>query len=350
MGCARVNHEVLRQRLQQRCSRDLPELSGRNSRLLWGRTSVELDEYDWLDLAGQAARGHCKFRGLLLQRSRRLRPRLGSTTASGPVGTYYRVASNVAGAYDRFYYNPNDPITVSWQNYAPSAGNPCGQAPGPTALQGDIQVGIFEQWELSWERVSCIDTVHHLAYLTGATSTGASHGYIPNHRYVVENVKDELTLPGQWFLDRSVTGAWVLTYIANPGENPNNDTVMIPQQPQVLSATGLKYRTFSGITFSYDNYVVGPKGYAGSQAEAGLPSAVQCMDCSYVTFDSDSFTNIEGYGLGFPTDNNGTATGDVIQNNAFWDLGAGALLTGRVALRTGNGRECFSVCDDPKQS
>ncbi len=275
--------------------------------------------------------GTVNFEALYYNGVRRLRPRLGSTTSSGPLGTYYRVAGNVAGSYDRFYYNPIDPISASWQNYAPSTGNPCGQPPGPADLQGDIQVGIFEQWDLSWERISCIDTVNHLVYLTGATASGASHGYTLNHRYIVENVKDELTLPGQWFLDRSVAGAWVLTYIANPGENPNTDTVIIPQQPQVLSATGLKYRTFNGLTFSYDDYVVGAKGYVGSQAENRVPSAVQCGDCSYVTFDSDSFTNIEGYGLGFPTDNNGPATDDVIQNNAFWDVGAGGLLTGRVA-------------------
>jgi hypothetical protein len=49
-----------------------------------------------------------------------------------------------------------------------------------------------------------------------------------------------------------------------------------------------------------------------------------------VTFDSDSFTNIEGFALGFPSDNKGTASGDVVQNSAFWDVGAGGLLTGRV--------------------
>jgi hypothetical protein len=57
---------------------------------------------------------------------------------------------------------------------------------------------------------------------------------------------------------------------------------------------------------------------------------VQCNDCSNVTFDSDSFTNIEGYGLSFPTDNLGTATGDLIQNNAFWDIGAGGMYNGRI--------------------
>jgi Big-like domain-containing protein/ASPM-SPD-2-Hydin domain-containing protein len=270
------------------------------------------------------------FEALYYNGVRRLRPRLGSTRSTGPLGSYYRVANNVAGFNDRFYYDPTDPLTDTWQNYSPSKGNPCGQPPGAANLQGDIQVAIFEEWDVSWERISCIDTVNHLVYLTGSTAGGSSHGYIPTHRYVIENVKDELTLPGQWFLDRSVTGAWKLTYIANPGENPNKDTVMIPQQPHVLTANGLNYRTFSGLTFSYDDYVVPSTGYAGAQAEYTVPAAVACSDCSNVTFDSDSFTNIEGYALAFPTDNKATATGDVIQNSAFWDVGAGGLQTGRV--------------------
>jgi hypothetical protein len=269
------------------------------------------------------------FEALYYNGVRRQRPRLGSSTAS-PLGTYYRVAGNVTGDYDRFYYNASDPISAAWKNYAPTVGNPCGQAPGPTNLQGDIQVAIFEQWDVSWQRISCIDTTNHLIYLTGSTATGAPHGYILNHRYMIENVRNSLTVPGQWFLDRSVTGAWVLTYIANPGENPNLDTVTIPQQAQVLTGTGLQYRTFFGITFSHDNFVVDSAGYQGSQSELQVPPAVQCLDCSYVAFDSDSFTNIEGYGLALPTDNNGTAVGDVIQNNAFWDIGAGALATGRI--------------------
>jgi hypothetical protein len=301
---------------------------------------------DWTNTSGSTWQttlppGTVNFEALYYNGVRRLRPRLGSTTSTGPLGSYYRVANNVAGFYDRFYYDPTDPITDSWQNYAPSTGNPCGQPPGPANLQGDIQVAIFEQWDASWERISCIDTVNHLVYLTGSTAGGVSHGYIPTHRYIVENVKDELILPGQWFLDRSVTGAWKLTYIANPGENPNTDTVMIPQQLHVLSASGLKYRTFAGLTFSYDDYVVGPTGYVGAQAEYTVPSAVACSDCSNVTFDSDSFTNIEGFALGFPTDNKGTASGDVVQNSAFWDVGAGGLLTGRVPTGLENDSNVF---------
>ena len=269
------------------------------------------------------------FEALYYNGARRQRPRLGSSK-SQLLGTYYRVAGNVTGDYDRFYYNPSDPITTVWKNYAPATGNPCHQAAGPPGLQGDIQIAIFEQWDVSWQRISCIDTTNHLIYLTGSTDTGAAHGYIANHRYLIENVRDKLAVPGQWFLDRSKPGAWVLSYLANPGENPNLDAVIIPQQSQVVTAIGTQYRSFYGLTFSHDNYVVAQGGYPGSQSELMVPAAVQCADCSYVTFDSNSFTNVEGYGLSFPTDNMGLAIGDMIQNNAFWDIGAGGLMTGRM--------------------
>ena len=288
---------------------------------------------NWVNKTGSVwqatlPRNTANFEALYYNGVRRLRPRLGSS--KDVLGTYYRVAGSVPGDYDRFYYNSKDPIATTWKNYAPTTGNPCGQAAGPPNLQGDIQVGIFEQWDVSWQRISCIDTANHIIYLTGSTAVGVAHGYIANHRYIVENIKDDLATPGQWFLDRSVTGAWVLTYIANAGENPNLDTVMIPQQARVLSAAGVRYRDFYGLTFSNDNFVVSSTGYQGSQSELMVPAAVTCTDCSFVTFDSDSFTNIEGYALAFPTDNNGSATADLIQNNAFWDIGAGALSTGRI--------------------
>jgi hypothetical protein len=60
-----------------------------------------------------------------------------------------------------------------------------------------------------------------------------------------------------------------LSYIANPGENPNNATVVLPQlggqfsgMPatdyvggSLISATNLSYVTFKNITFEVDNFV-----------------------------------------------------------------------------------------------
>ena len=270
------------------------------------------------------------FESLYYNGQRRFRARLGATKA-GVLGQYYRIVGPVTGFYDRFYYNPKDPISANWLNYAPAAGNPCGQTPGPIALQGEIQVLDFELWDVSHQRISCIDSTKHIIYLTGSTTSGYSHGYIAGHRYLIENVKDDFSIPGQWYLDRSVPGAWVLHYLANPGEHPDSDTVVIPQQAQVLTGDNLQYRSFLGLTFSHDNYVIPTNGYAGSEVEALLPSAVECLDCSNLTFDTDTFTSTTAYALGLPTDNKGTSTSNIIQNSAFYDVGGGGILLGRIA-------------------
>ncbi|MBV8817022.1 MAG: IPT/TIG domain-containing protein, partial [Acidobacteriaceae bacterium] len=99
------------------------------------------------------------FENLFYNGARRLRPRPG-----GPLGAFYRIAATIylnspappAAApnpncsvfvpgsgwecFDRFQYNPSDPISAAWKNMAPAPNNPCGQPAGSSALSGDIEV------------------------------------------------------------------------------------------------------------------------------------------------------------------------------------------------------------------
>ncbi|MFY9980124.1 MAG: Ig-like domain repeat protein [Candidatus Sulfotelmatobacter sp.] len=305
------------------------------------------------------------FEQLFYNGQRRLRPRLGSSTTN--VGTYYRVLATVFlnGApppspppdpncsvyvngsgwecFDRFQYSPSDPISGTWKNLAPPAGNPCGQAAGNANLVGDIQVIDFEVWTVSRLRISCIDTANQIIYMTGPTSTAyepAVHGFLPNHRYLVENIQDQLQEPGQWFLDRSGT-PWVLTYLANPGEDPKTDLVVIPQATQVLVASQLQYVTFQGLSFEHDDFVVPAAGYQSNQGDYGIPAAVSCQNCNEVVFDSDVVTQTSGGGLELVScvntfspswcvsqPSNGTTSQDTVENGAFYDIGAEGLRVG----------------------
>ena len=297
------------------------------------------------------------FENLFYNGVRRLRPRLG-----GYLGTYYRVASTVylnapgppaaapnpncsvymAGSgwecFDRFQYNTSDPIAGTWKNLVPAAGNPCSQPAGNPVLAGDIEVLDWEQFSTSKLRVSCIDTVNRIVYLTGPTAISQNSpqygGFVTGNRYLVDNVQDALTQPGQWFLDHS-TAPWTLTYLANPGENPNTDIVVAPQLPQVLVATGLQYVTFQGLTFEHDDYVVPSAGHKSSELEADIRAAVSFQNSQFITFDSGTVTQISGAGLEFISCVNGASpaycvlnsanaatANDVIQNSAVYDTGA----------------------------
>jgi hypothetical protein len=241
------------------------------------------------------------FENLFYNGERRLRPRLG-----GYLGTYFRVADSVylnspappAAApeancsvytsgtgwecFDRFLYNPADPVTNAWKNLAPPTGNACGQPAGNSALTGDIELVIFEKFYVGRQRISCVDTTEHIIYLTGPTVVNAgiadAVGFIPQHRYVIENIEDQLTQPGQWFLDRSTT-PWTLTYLAGTGENPNNDSVIMPQLQQILVASNLQDVTFRGLTIEYGNFTVPAVGF-DSDVRARLPSPFRIRNTS----------------------------------------------------------------------
>ena len=109
-----------------------------------------------------------------------------------------------------------------------------------------------------------------------------------------------LTQPGQWFLDRSVT-PWSVTYLANTGEYPPTDTIVIPQSTQVLTATYLQYVTFQGLQFEHDNFTSPSGGYVSTQQEPPMTAAVGCYNCQHVTFNSDIISETAGAGIEFTT-------------------------------------------------
>jgi hypothetical protein len=281
------------------------------------------------------------FEQLFYNGQRRLRPRLG-----GSLGAYYRVAATIylpgsasgpapdpnctvymSGlgweCFDRFQYTATDPISSSWTNL---------NAPYP---QGDIELYDFEKWSVPKLRIKSIDTASNIIYLTGPTTQQDSyHGFIVGHRYLVENIKNELTQPGQWFLDRSAT-PWTLTYLANPGENPPTDTVIIPQSTQVLVATGLQWVTFQGITFEHDNWTVPSIGYPSDTEDPGVTGAASCYNCQNVTLNGVTVTQTSGGGIEFyTTSTTATTANNTIENSALYDLGVFGIRVGLLAQYT----------------
>jgi hypothetical protein len=183
------------------------------------------------------------FENLFYDGERRLRPRLG-----GYLGQVYYIADPVIlkakdlqyprdndsncisiddnntryECFDRFYYASNDPIANLGQNLVPQPNNPCGQpSPVNQNMAGDIEILNFQQFTTSKLRVNCVDTTNQIVYLTGPTTFSSANfhqdGFQQGRRYLVENVEDALTEPGQWFLDHSgAPGTWTLIYLAKP--------------------------------------------------------------------------------------------------------------------------------------
>jgi uncharacterized protein (TIGR03437 family) len=335
--------------------------------------------------------GMPNFEHLFYNGERRLRSRLASSaglgyymsggvcysTASGQsvalsscnLGTFFRIASDVppTGAnascpsvtnsndtsqskcLDRFSYDPNDPI-AQWINLNAS-GSTCGGPASPYPI-GDIEVAVFDAWTVDILRVSCLDTTKHIIYFTGpAKGNPGVYDFIgptAGHRYVVDNTRDAFNaaraagLTGVWFLDRSVT-PWLLSYLANSGENPNTDTVIIPQIQaasstggSLVSAVNLSYVDFTGITFEMDAWTIPAAGFGDDEnGENTVPAAIDCESCQHVTFEAVTVrhTAASGLQIASASGNSGTAaSNDTIQNSAFYDIGSSGIHIGHHPL------------------
>jgi hypothetical protein len=198
---------------------------------------------------------------------------------------------------------------------------------------GDVEVLDFERWTMSRLRLKQVDTSARIAYLTGPTFPGATiSGFFPNHRYLIENVKEELKKPGEWYLDRcansdctSDQGTWTLTYLAKTGENPNRQPVIVPQLPQLIVAEDLQNVTFKGLTFSHDDWMAGPEGLGDFEGGPKVPGAMSFKDSSHIVFDADIVDHIQAWAIDFF----GASAGNQVINSAIYDIGYGAIRVGR---------------------
>lgn len=192
----------------------------------------------------------------------------------------------------------------------------------------DVEIVVFEDWTVARMRLQSVDTTNEVAYLTGNLATGEFFGFLPGHRYLVENVEESLSQPGQWYLDKGST-PWTLTYLANAGEDPNKDTVVVPQQPQLLVANGLQFVTFSDLQFSHDDFTVPASGHPGNGGETITPAAISINNSSEVTFSGVTVAHTQGWGLEFV----GTAAagvGNTVTGSLFYDIGTGGVRLGQL--------------------
>jgi hypothetical protein len=309
------------------------------------------------------------FEALFYNGERRLRARL-STTGAANLGTLLRISAEVPAkgadaacpaiaktgrpsqqkCLDRFVYDAKDPI-ANWINLNPDDTS-CPSAPeGSPAKKypaGDVEVTLFNSGTVDVLRVSCVDTTRHRIYFSAKARGDSDHydsfGPVAGHRYIVENVRDAFDAAqtsgrtGLWFLDRS-TSPWTLNYLARSGENPNNDSVVIPQiQPagplrgSLISGLYLDCVTFSGIAFEVDNFVPPPSGFNNDETSSDtLPEAIECVSCLHLTFDGITVRHTSASGL-MVTSGSGEIdrqpTDIHIVNSAFYDIGASGIRVG----------------------
>jgi hypothetical protein len=285
------------------CGQERPVLSGGVPITGW-----KIVEGRWQTTLEEARRGRWNPSQLFVNDQRRMRPRL-------PRHGYYTIADSLPPKVpgrgdDRFRFAAAE-IRKEWAN------------------PGDVEVLAFHLWSMSRLRIAEIDPQAHVVTFTGHTPTSGSWGGLEKgRRYLVENVREALADPGQWYLDRP-TGT--LTYLPRPGERPEHVVAIAPKLAQLVLFGGRPQQgawvhdvQFRGLTFAHTHWALEGGGHVSPQAETDVAAAIAAVGARRIVLDGCAIRNTGGYAMAF-----GAGCRDNrVENCEMVDLGGGGVKIG----------------------
>lgn len=267
----------------------------------------------WQVKLPQVARGEWNFIQLWVDGKRRYRPRL-------PKNGYFTIAEAIPPpegkpGWDRFRFNEGD-LRSDWTN-----------------LQ-DVEVLGGQIWSCPRLRIAQVDTATRVVMFTGTTSHREWWSALnQGNRYLVENVREALQQPGEWYLDRK---DGTLTYIPMPGESPTKSVVIAPKTEQLLLMRGdverkrwVEHLHFRGLTFAHTNWATPPQGYSCWQAEVLIGATISAEGVRDCLFEGCRVTNIGNYAFEFGR----ACKRNRIERCEMTDLGAGGVKIGEMGIR-----------------
>jgi hypothetical protein len=267
----------------------------------------------WQTTLKDVKEGAWAFSQLFVNDQRRARPQL-------PKKGYYKIADELppsvqaAGkGHDRFAFAGED-INAKWANL------------------GEVEILAFHQWSASRMRIASIDVAAHSVSFTGNTRSEGWWGkFIKGHRYLAINVREALSEPGEWYLDRP---SGVVTYIPMPGEDPAKTVVVAPRLECLVAFVGdgaakrwVTNVQFRGLTFAHTNWNLPPEGQSFPQAEIGLASAIAAMGARNLVIDACAVRHTGGYAMAFGPG----CRQNRIENCELVDLGGGGVKIGHAS-------------------
>jgi hypothetical protein len=250
------------------------------------------------------------------------RPRARTPNAGDPLlriepepGPAPKTASGRPRGQDRFHFSPGD--IKAWDNLT------------------DADVVAHHQWVGVRLAIKELDEDQRLVTFEGRSRRplreGGANGGMG--RYYVEDARDLLDAPGEWYLDRK---AGRLYYLPEPGAEPGRTEVIAPVAPGVLRLRGepqsgqfVEHVTFLGLTFAHSEWWPDRSNTVDMQAAVEVPGAVIGEGVRSCRFQSCTVAHVGSYALELGRG----CSANVITHCRFFDLGGGGVKLGEIAIR-----------------
>ncbi len=195
----------------------------------------------------------------------------------------------------------------------------------------DVVVVVYHSWEISRHPVASFDPQTHTVIL-GNAAHWPFFQWSKAQRYHVENVREALNEPGEWFLDRDGT----LSYLPLPDEEPTTAVVVAPVADSFVQFAGRPDQNepvtdiiLRGLTFHHSHYAMPPTGYNDPQAAHTITAVIMADGAHRVAIEDCEIAHVGIYGIWMRQGCRDCR----IERNYLHDLGAGGVRIGEQAIR-----------------
>lgn len=191
----------------------------------------------------------------------------------------------------------------------------------------NVVVTVYHSWEVSHARVQAVEPETGRVVVTGSSPWHFFKWdrYLP--RYHIENFREALDAPGEWFLDTDGT----LSYLPLPGERVSRTEAVAPVAEAFLRFAGdalkgewVSHLSFNGLAFTHAAYLLPENGQGDSQAAVRVGAAVELDGARQVAFRDCAFAHIGTHGIWFRKGCRESA----VERCHIHDLGGGAVRIG----------------------
>ncbi len=254
---------------------ETPILSGGKKITGWKKGQGNM----WTVTLPEVKNGDWKFRQLYVNGELRHRARM-------PDKGFFTVAGFPCGGSKVHYHTDCQQF-----EFAPGDINPAW-----TNLE-DVEVIVYHFWTDSHLPIESIDTTTNVVTFKHKAGKVFTDDFSDKGaRYIIENVKEGLDQPGEWYLD---TKTGVLSYIPLPGEDMESAEVIAPVTPEFIRMEGkplslqfVEHLSFEGISFMYTNWDLSPGNSNDRQGSASVPAAITLTGARHCRFHNCTVKNI----------------------------------------------------------
>lgn len=279
----------------------------------WRKGKGPLWETDIADVKA----GKLYFHQLFVNGERRTRartPNEGYLRAVGPLEPYTKNRKDPAFAKNEkirkgFIFSEKD-ISPSWRNLS------------------DVNVFLYHSWTTSMHWIDRIDEAQRTIHFTNRSGWPVAY-WETNQRYHVENSREALDAPGEWYLDRK-TG--LLEYYPPEGEDPARAEIVAPALTQLLLVEGdwakgeyVHDIVFRNLCFRHADWTFPDnKQTVDGQSFVFLPGAIHARGAERATIEDCEVAHVGTYAIAIEDG----CKGNRLLRCHIHDIGAGGVRIG----------------------